>query len=78
MRFLHKFEKIGTLVPLIAMENKHQRILTYLLEDFNRISSLLDVQKDAPPIPRNFSLTAGTSTGPAERFLSCFCFQINT
>ena len=59
MRFLQKFERIGTLVPLIAMENKHNRILTYLLEDFNRIVSILEVHGHCPPTPKNFSTVAG-------------------
>ena len=59
MRFLLKFERIGSLIPLIAMETKHTRILSYLLDEFSRIWSVLEMQAEAPPIPKNFSLTAG-------------------
>ena len=64
MRFLQKFERIGTLIPLISMETKHQRILTSLLEDFERIWRILDMQGDNPPIPKNFSVTAGAAFNP--------------
>ena len=59
MTFLHKFEKIGSLVPLIPLDNKHLRILSYLSDDFDRIWRILELNGSCPPVPKNFSLAAG-------------------
>jgi len=64
MRFLHKFESVGTLIPLISLETKHQRILASLLDNFHATWRFLELNVHGLPSPRNFSLTAGPKENP--------------
>ena len=61
MRFLQKFQRIGRVIPVVAMEIKHNRILNQLLADMDRLSRVLAKFGDEPPIPNNFSPTTGQS-----------------
>ena len=61
MRFLQKFEYIGSVIPLVSLDSKHQRILTHLLADIERIGRIFTKFEDRPPIPRNFSPFIGNS-----------------
>jgi len=57
--FLSKFQRIGRVIPVVAMEVKHQRILNQLLNDLERLSKVLYRYGEDPPIPKNFSPTTG-------------------
>lgn len=59
MRFLQKFQRIGRVIPVVAMEVKHQRILHQLLTDMDKLTRVMFKYSDEPPIPRNFSTTTG-------------------
>lgn len=63
MRFLNKFQRIGRVIPVVAMEVKHQRILNQLLADLDRLSKVLFRFGEDPPIPKNFSPQTGNSSG---------------
>jgi hypothetical protein len=62
MRFLQKFQRIGRVIPVVAMEIKHNRILNQLLADMDRLGRVLVKFGDEPPIPNNFSPTTGQSS----------------
>lgn len=59
MRFLQKFQRIGRVIPVVAMEIKHNRILNQLLADMDRLGRVLVKFGEEPPIPKNFSPTTG-------------------
>lgn len=59
MRFLQKFQRIGRVIPVVAMEIKHNRILNQLLADMDRLARVLYKCGEDPPTPRNFSSTTG-------------------
>ena len=60
MRFLHKFQRIGQVIPLVSTETKHERILNQLLADLDRLFRVVQKQGADLPIPRNFSPTTGS------------------
>ena len=64
MRFLHKFHRIGQVIPLISTGTKQERILNQLVADMDRLWRVLHKYGSEPPIPRNFSPTTGTTWIP--------------
>jgi len=60
MRFLHKFRRIGQVIPLIATDTKQERILNQLVTDMDRLWRVLHKYGPDTPIPRNFSHTTGS------------------
>ena len=63
IRFLNKFQRIGSVIPVVSMEVKHQRILNQLLADMDRLCRVINRYGEDPPIPKNFSSITGLNNG---------------
>ncbi|XP_052132221.1 dynein axonemal heavy chain 5, partial [Frankliniella occidentalis] len=59
IRFLVRFEKVSTKIPLARMDEKYSRVLQYCEKEVEHILRLFRRQKDDPPLPRNFPPIAG-------------------
>lgn len=59
IRFLSRFEKICSKIPLAKMEERYERILKYCEKEVDRIIKMFKKQKDDPPLPRMFPPIAG-------------------
>ncbi|KAJ1525369.1 hypothetical protein ONE63_010185 [Megalurothrips usitatus] len=59
IRFLVRFEKVSTRIPLARMDEKYARVLQYCEKEVEHILRLFRRQKDEPPLPRNFPPIAG-------------------
>lgn len=59
IKFLIRFEKVSTKIPISSMSEKYERILRYCEKELDRILKLFKKQRDDPPLARNFPPIAG-------------------
>lgn len=52
IRFLIRFEKVSTKIPISTMSEKYERILKYCEKELDRILKLFKKQRDDPPLER--------------------------
>ena len=59
IRFLIRFEKVSSKIPISSMSEKYDRILKYCEKELDKILKLFKKQRDDPPLDRNFPPLAG-------------------
>ncbi|XP_050432698.1 dynein axonemal heavy chain 5 [Adelges cooleyi] len=59
IKFLDKFEKISTKVPVTKMDIKYSRVLKYCESQIDRTLKLFKKRKGNPPVPRNYPPLSG-------------------
>lgn len=59
IRFLIRFEKVSTKIPISTMNDKYERILKYCEKELDRILKLFKKQRDDPPLERCLPPIAG-------------------
>lgn len=59
IRFLIRFEKVSTKIPISTMDEKYERILKYCEKELDRILKLFKKQRDDPPLERCLPPIAG-------------------
>lgn len=59
IRFLIRFEKVSTKIPISTMNEKYERILKYCEKELDRILRLFKKQRDDPPLERCLPPIAG-------------------
>uniref|UniRef100_A0A2S2PXW6 Dynein heavy chain 5, axonemal n=1 Tax=Sipha flava TaxID=143950 RepID=A0A2S2PXW6_9HEMI len=59
IKFLDKFEKIATKIPVTRMDLKYSRVLKYCEGQIDRTLKLFKKRKGNPPVPRNFPPLSG-------------------
>lgn len=59
IKFLIRFEKVISKIPLTKMEDKYQRIIKYCEKEVDKIFKLFRRQRDDPPVARNMPPISG-------------------